>query len=599
MVNKEQFQLIKSKFFIAPNIWDLIVLTIVLGVLAIIAWGAGQMITPYQLGQEISISLDPKFLPEYTIKTVLRMLIAMVFSLMFTFTVAPFAAKCRSASKWILSFIDIMQSIPVLGLLSITVVGFIKLFPNSMLGPESASIFAVFTAQVWNITMSLYQSLRTVPINLQEAAHMYQLSAWQRFWNIEVPFGTQGLLWNCMMSMSAGWFFVVLSETIIVSNQSIALPGIGSYISKAISEENFAAMWYAIVAMFLVILLYDQLLFRPLLAWANKFTIDVEENSTSNPSWFFNLLAKTFILKKIELIIELLLYLFIDRINIILNKINILLQTNKLLKDNNSELNNLTPNILSSYRKKIPYRWLWQTLIIIILGCSLYFLTTFIIEAITLSEILHVCFLGSITALKVIILIILASLIWVPIGVWIGLNKKASLILQPIIQFLAAFPANFFYPIVIILIMKYSLNKNIYTAPLMILGTQWYILFNVIAAMNAIPKEIFLTTQMLQLKGILWWKKVILPAIFPFYVTGAMTAAGGCWNASIVAEFVKWGDNTIISLGLGSYITEHANTGDFRRIALGISIMCMYVMLFNRLVWRKLYQLASSRFNFN
>ncbi|MGD0466047.1 MAG: ABC transporter permease subunit, partial [Gammaproteobacteria bacterium] len=271
MINKEQFELIKSKFFITPNIWDLIVLTFVLGVLAIIAWGASQMITPYQLGQEITISLDPKFLPEYTIKTVLRMLIAMIFSLIFTFTVAPLAAKNRGASKLILSFIDIMQSIPVLGLLSITVVGFIKLFPNSMLGPESASIFAVFTAQVWNITMSLYQSLRTVPINLQEAANMYQLSAWQRFWSIEVPFGTQGLLWNCMMSMSAGWFFVVLSETIMVSNQNIALPGIGSYISKAIAEENFNAMWYAIVAMFLVILLYDQLLFRPLLAWANKF----------------------------------------------------------------------------------------------------------------------------------------------------------------------------------------------------------------------------------------------------------------------------------------------------------------------------------------
>jgi NitT/TauT family transport system permease protein len=595
MINKEQFELIKSKFFITPNIWDLIVLTFVLGVLAIIAWGASQMITPYQLGQEITISLDPKFLPEYTIKTVLRMLIAMIFSLIFTFTVAPLAAKNRGASKLILSFIDIMQSIPVLGLLSITVVGFIKLFPNSMLGPESASIFAVFTAQVWNITMSLYQSLRTVPINLQEAANMYQLSAWQRFWSIEVPFGTQGLLWNCMMSMSAGWFFVVLSETIMVSNQNIALPGIGSYISKAIAEENFNAMWYAIVAMFLVILLYDQLLFRPLLAWANKFTIDVEENSPPNQSWFLNLLAKTLILKKIEIILGLLLDLFINRLNIILKKINTLLLSTKS-SNNYSQLSFL------KLKNKVFYKLcylLWQTLIILIVGCSLYFLTTFIIEAIDLAEILHVFFLGLITALKVIVLIILASLIWVPIGVWIGLNKKASLILQPIIQFLAAFPANFLYPIVIILIMKYSLNKNIYTAPLMILGTQWYILFNVIAAMNAIPKEIFLTTQMLRLKGILWWKKVILPAIFPFYVTGAMTAAGGCWNASIVAEFVKWGDNTITSLGLGSYITEQTNSGDFRRLALGICIMCIYVMLFNKLVWRKLYQLASSRFNFN
>ncbi len=593
MRNKEQFQLIKSKVFVAPNIWDLIVLAIVLGVLAAIAWGANQMTTPYQLGQEIAISLDPKFLPEYTIKTVLRMLIAMMFSLIFTFILAPIAAKNHSASKIILPFIDIMQSIPVLGMLSITVVGFIKLFPNSMLGPESASIFAVFTAQVWNITLSLYQSLRTVPLNLQEAAHMYQLSAWQRFWCVEVPFSTQGLLWNSMMSMSAGWFFVVLSETIIVSNQNIALPGIGSYISKAILEANFTAMWYAIIAMFLVILLYDQLLFRPLLTWASKFNIDTDENHTTNQSWFFNLLAKTLILKKIEVTFGILLDLFINRLSFLFSKINLLI---------NRQSHHFLPHIHKKQKKLLFFKILslfWRSLIATLLCCSLYFLTKFIIEEIPPIEMLHVLFLGAITAVKVIILIILASLIWIPIGVWIGLNKKTSAILQPIIQFLAAFPANFFYPIVIILIMKYNLNKHICTTPLMILGTQWYILFNIIAAINAIPKEIFLTTRMLRLKGILWWKRIILPAIFPYYVTGAMTAAGGCWNASIVAEFVNWGDNTIVSLGLGSYINQHTSAGDFHRLALGISIMCIYVMLFNRLIWRKLYQLASSRFNFN
>lgn len=592
MSNKQQSQLIKSKVFITPNVWDVIVLAIVLGGLAIIAWGANQMITPYQIGQEITISLDPKFLPEYTIKTVLRMLIAMLFSLLFTFIVAPIAAKNRSASKIILSFIDIMQSIPVLGLLSITVVGFIKLFPNSMLGPESASIFAVFTAQVWNITLSLYQSLRTIPLNLQEAARMYQLSPWQKFWCIEVPFGTQGLLWNSMMSMSAGWFFVVLSETIIVSNQNIALPGIGSYISKAICEENFPAILYAIIAMFLVILLYDQLLFRPLLAWANKFTMDLEEDSVQNQSWFLNLLSKTFILKKIEIIFGLLLDFFINKLNIIIK--NIIDHYSKPDPINNEPLNYKTNKIFY----KIAY-FIWQITIIIALCYCIFFLTSFIVEKIHFKEIMHVSLLGLITALKVIILIILASLIWVPVGVWIGLNKKASLILQPIIQFLAAFPANFFYPVAVILIVKYSLNKHICTTPLMILGTQWYILFNVIAAMNAVPKEIFLTTKMLGLKGVLWWKRVALPAIFPYYVTGAMTAAGGCWNASIVAEFVKWGDNTIVSLGLGSYIQAHTSIGDFHRIALGISIMCIYVMLFNKLIWRQLYQLASSRFNFN
>lgn len=586
MQNVEKINLIKSKVFTPPNIWDFIVLIIILALITIIAWGATQMATPYKLGEELVISLDPKFLPQYTIKTVLRMLIGMLFSLIFTFTIAPLAAKNLTAGKFILPFIDIMQSIPVLGMLAITVVGFIKVFPNSLLGPESASIFAIFTAQVWNITLSFYQSLRTLPLNLQEVASMYQLSSWQKFWRIEVPFGTQGLLWNSMMSMSAGWFFVVLSETIIVANQEITLPGIGSYISKAITEENFSAMSYAIIAMFLTILLYDQLLFRPLLTWANKFTIDIESNpEVSNKSWFLNLLTKTRLLKKIGTTLELFSDFFINKLDLMF----------KSLHKHNINYS------LKLYIKNRPKLFVssWKLIFIInLIACS-YFLINFIHVNISILEILQVFFLGSITAAKVILLIVLASILWVPIGVWIGLNKKISGMLQPIIQFLAAFPANFFYPIVVILIVKFNLNKNIWTAPLMILGTQWYILFNVIAAMHVIPKEIFLTTSIFRVKGILWWKRVILPAIFPYYVTGAMTAAGGCWNASIVAEFVKWGNNTIKSLGLGYYISKNSVHGDFPRIALGISVMCIYVMLFNKLIWRKLYELANSRFNFN
>lgn len=588
MNNKQKFKLIKSKVFTTPNIWDVVIFALILGILAMIAWGATQMTTPYHVGEKLSISLDPRFLPGYTIKTILRMLIAMIFSLAFTFIIAPLAAKNISVGKLLVPFIDVMQSIPVLGMLSITVVGFIKLFPNSLLGPESAAIFAVFTAQTWNIALSFYQSLCTLPLNLQEAASIYQLSAWQRFWRIEVPFGTQGLLWNMMMSMSAGWFFVVLSETITVSNQSIILPGIGSYISKAISEENFAAMWYAIITMLLTILLYDQLLFRPLLAWADKFTIDIENNQTSNKSWFLDLLTKTKLLKKIEFTFELFLDFFINKLDLVFN--NISKQKNLLISH-------------MIYHNKINLQKIfylaWQVLMAFTLVGSIYFLIQFIYKTISISEVFYVLLLGGITAIKVVLLIIFASILWVPLGVWIGLNKQASTILQPIIQFLAAFPANFLFPIVVILIMKYNLNKHIWTAPLMILGTQWYILFNVIAGVHSIPKEIFLTTNMLRIKGVLWWKRIILPAIFPFYVTGAMTAAGGCWNASIVAEVVKWGDNTIHSLGLGCYITQNTEIGDFPRIALGISIMSIYVVVFNKIIWRNLYQLANSRFNFN
>ena len=586
MNNRENFKFIKSKVFISPNIWDFIALLIILGLLAVIAWGATQMATPYRVGEELVISLDPRFLPGYTIKTVLRMLIAMLFSLGITFIVAPLAAKNITAGKLLIPFIDIMQSIPVLGMLSITVVGFIKLFPNSLLGPESASIFAVFTAQAWNIILSFYQSLRTLPTNLQEAASIYQLSSWQRFWRIEVPFGTQGILWNCMMSMSAGWFFVVLSETITVSNQNIALPGIGSYISKAISEQNFTAMWYAIITMLLTILLYDQLLFRPLIAWADKFNIDQDHDDSeiTNKSWFLNLLTKTKLLKKIENTFHVFLDFFINKIEIIFYGFN-----------------NKPISFFTSERKSISrlIDVAWKVTLTLIILCSAYCLVKFIKQNIAISEVIHVIILGSITALKVFILIILASIVWIPIGVWIGMNKRASNMLQPIIQFLAAFPANFLFPIVCVLIVKYNLNKNIWTAPLMILGTQWYILFNVIAGMNSIPKEIILTTDMLGIKGILWWKKVILPAIFPYYVTGAMTAAGGSWNASIVAEVVKWGNNTINAVGIGHYINQNTTSGDFPRIALGISIMSMYVIIFNKLLWRKLYNLANSRFNFN
>ena len=227
---------------------------------------------------------------------------------------------------------------------------------------------------------------------------------------------------------------------------------------------------------------------------------------------------------------------------------------------------------------------------------SIWVVIQFIAKNIAFSEVLHVANLGLLTAIKVVVLIILASLVWIPFGVWVGLNPKASKFVQPLIQFFAAFPVNFFYPIAVVLITKHHLNKDIWTTPLMILGTQWYILFNVIAGASRISKEIKLAAKNLNVAGWLWWKRLVLPAIFPYYITGAMTAAGGCWNASIVAEFLHWGDTTIVAVGIGSYITQYTHTGDFPRIALGIGIMCLYVMLFNRLVWRKLYNLAEEHF---
>jgi NitT/TauT family transport system permease protein len=561
-----------------PNVWDVIVFVIVLGILSAIAWGSSQMSLPYNVGDPIQISLEPQALFGYGLSSVLRMFIAMFFSLLFTFTVAPLAAKSRQAEKFLIPLVDILQSVPVLGMLSITVVGFIRLFPNSLLGPECAAIFAIFTSQVWNMILSLYQSLRTIPYELQDVAKMYQLSPWQKFWKLEVPCGTQSLIWNTMVSMSAGWFFVVLSEALVVSNQSITLPGIGSYIDKAIREANLEALSYAIVAMFVIILIYDQLLFRPLLCWAEKFHEEIDEETPMHESWVFDLLAKTRLLKLTGVVFTVFSDWFVNGYKKIMPKKPI--------------------TISSKAKQKIATTAsiFWNLSLGLSLFMACFALVTLINTEINLKEVTHVFYLGFITSLKVVVLIALASLVWIPVGVWIGLNPKITLIVQPLIQFFSAFPANIFYPLFVIVILKYNLNGNIWTMPLMILGTQWYILFNVISGTSSIPKDIRLAVKNFGVKGQLWWRKMILPAIFPHYVTGAMAAAGGCWNASIVAEYVEWGDHTIVATGLGQYITQYTHDGDFPRIALGIGVMSVYVMFFTHLVWKKLYQLAAERF---
>lgn len=562
----------------SPNLWDVLVIVIVLGILAALAWGASQMVLPYKVGEQIQITLDPWALPGYAISSVLRMIIAMSFSLIVTFSIAPLAAKNRRAEKFLLPLIDVLQSIPVLGMLSITVVGFISLFPNSILGPECAAVFAIFTSQVWNMILSMYQSLRTVPHDLKEVAKMYHLSGWQKFWKLEVPHGMQALIWNSMVSMSAGWFFVVLSEAIEVSKQKITLPGLGSYIYLAMQQANLTAQFYAIIAMLVIILLYDQLVFRPLLAWAEKFKSDIDDEDQRYESWVINLLTKTRLLQRLEILFHIITDWFVNGYK-------------KILPRKPIELSTKTQHNIAETTAVI-----WN--ITLIISCILtgIALISFIQKDISFSEVVHVLYLGALTAMKVVVLIVLASLIWIPIGVWIGLRPKVTAFIQPLIQFVAAFPANLFYPLIVFIIIKYNLNHNIWTMPLMILGTQWYILFNVISGTASIPKEIRLAAKNFGVKGILWWRKILLPGVFPNYVTGAMAAAGGCWNASIVAEYVQWGDHTIISAGLGQYITLFTQEGDFPRIALGISVMCLYVLLFTRLIWQKLYQFAATRF---
>ena len=558
-----------------PNIWDAVALPIVLGFLALMAYAGQGATAPFQVGEPIPISLDPLNLPEYAVRTVLRMAIALVVSFLFSLFYAALAAKSRQAEKLLIPVLDILQSVPILAFEAITIVPFIHLFPGNLFGAECAAIFAIFTSQAWNMTFSLYQSFRTVPGELKEAARMYHLTPMQTFWRLEVPHAVPGLVWNTMMSVSGGWFFVVASEAFTVDGNDINLPGIGSYIKVAIDQRDLGAIFYAIGAMLIVILLSDQLLFRPMLAWSQKYKNELSGEDALERPWFLIALQRARIVDLGGFLLE----TVSSAWNSLLRLVFPPAKTKPIESARVSRTVDLTVN----------------TVFGVAAVYAAWALVKYITDNLPLSEIEHVVLLGGVTAIRVIVLIGIASAIWVPIGVWIGLKPRLAQSVQPIIQFLAAFPNNLFFPIFVVVIVRYALNPDIWLSPLMVLGTQWYILFNVIGGTMAIPAELHYAARNLGVRRWLWWRRIILPAIFPAYVTGALTAAGGAWNASVVAEFVQWGDTTVTATGIGAYFAEVRTAGDFPRIVLSTGVLCAYVILFNRLLWRRLYNLAAEK----
>jgi NitT/TauT family transport system permease protein len=423
------------------------------------------------------------------------------------------------------------------------------------------------------MTFSVYQSLRTVPMELIEAARMYHLSPWHRFWRLEVPHAIPSLVWNMMMSVSGGWFFVVASEAITVSGQSILLPGVGSYIATAITRRDLPAIGWAVLVMFVVIVLYDQLLFRPLIAWSRKFQAEPSADADNLRPWFLLVLQRARLFDLVQAGV---------------------LAVNRMIDGAIAALARRRPPAAE------PQSWpafdrAFDIALLALAAAAAIGLAAFIHESVEVAEVGWVFVLGLATAARVLVLLAIASVVWVPIGVWIGLRPQVADMAQAIVQFLAAFPANLFFPAVVVLILRFRLDPEIWLSPLMILGTQWYILFNVIAGTTALPVELRLAAQNFAVRRLLWWRRVILPAIFPAYVTGAVTAAGGSWNASIVAEIVQWGDTTLTATGIGAYIARATAAGDGGRIALGIGVLCLYVLAFNRLLWRRLYNLAAER----
>jgi NitT/TauT family transport system permease protein len=556
-----------------PNIWDVAALILIIGALVLIAYGGRQTGAPLSTLDITPVTLDPSNLPLYALRTTMRMLLAICCSLVFTFVYAALAAKSRRAELVMIPLLDILQSVPILGFLTFTVVFFMNLFPGRVFGAELACVFAIFTSQAWNMTFSMYQALRNVPKDLEEASQSFHLSGWQRFWRLDVPFAVPGLVWNTMMSMSGGWFFVVASEAITVGDTTVTL--LGSYVALAIKQQNLPAIGYAILTMLAVIIIYDQLLFRPVVAWADKFRFEQTASADAPESWMLDLFRRTRALRALS-------FPFV-RINRTIASLRIQLP---------GFIERAASRPVASSR---VIDAIWYVVIAVGTVYAGWRIFEYLSATLGPSDVMKAFGVGFITLARVVVLMTLASVIWVPVGVWIGLRPKLAERAQPLVQFLAAFPANIAFPAFVVFIVHFSLNADVWLSPLMILGTQWYILFNVIAGASAFPTDLKEAASSFQLSGWRWWLKVILPGIFPYYITGAITASGGSWNAAIVAEVASWGDTQLVATGLGSYIAEATTAGDFRRVVLGIAVMCIFVTLFNRLLWRPLYAFGERR----
>lgn len=555
-----------------PNIWDVIALICVFGGLIALAHSARGTLVPLDALEATAINLDPWSLPDYALRTTLRMFAALAASLLFTFTYAPLAAKSRRAGLIMIPILDILQSVPILGFLTFTIAFFMSLFPGKVMGLELAAIFAIFTSQAWNMAFSFYQSLTTLPGDLEEACRCFRLTAWQRFWRLEVPFAMPGLVWNTMLSMSAGWFFVVASEAITLGDNNWKLPGIGSYVSTALDKRDVGAVAWAILTMLIVILAYDQLLFRPLVAWSAKFRFESTAGAVAGDPWMLRLIRRTHVLRVTG-----------EAVGGVFNRLG--------------GLRIRMPH-WRYYRPATPAKFgdaVFGALVACSVGYALWAVVVYIAAELSWGDVAETVLLGFVTLLRVALLMALSSLIWVPIGVWLGLRPAWARRVQPIAQFLAAFPANLLFPPFVIVIVAFHLNTDIFLTPLMVLGTQWYILFNVIAGAAAFPGDLQEAARNFRIGGLLWWRRVMLPGVLPYFITGAITASGGSWNAAIVAEVASWGDDKLAAHGLGSYIAQATDRGAFHQIVLGVVVMSLFVVLCNRFFWRPIYAYTSRR----
>ncbi len=526
-----------------------------------------------------SIDLAPSNLPYYAARSLLRMFIALVLSYGFSLGYAYLAARNKRARRILIPALDILQSVPVLGFLAITVSFFTGLFPGSELGLECASIFAVFTSQAWNITFSFYHSLVSQPPEFDEASKLMGLSRWKRFWAIDVPGGAIGLVWNGMMSFGGSWFFLTASEAISLHSRGYVLPGVGSYVGVAIMEGKLRYVVYGIVTMIVIILVVNFFFWRPLVAYVEKFKVEQSEATQKPKSLVLDVLRRSSWPG-----------VFGRGRRAAAEPVNRVLGAATGIDD---------ASLISHPARRRAGDIAFTAVVLLALCYGLYSMIVYIADGPKGLGVFGTAFgLGFLTFLRVVVVVAFSSLVWVPIGVWIGFNPRVAQFMQPIVQVLASFPANFIFPFAIVLFLDLGININFGSIVLMALGTQWYVLFNVIAGASAVPSDLKEAMDNLGVHGRDRWKRLILPAIFPAYVTGAITAAGGAWNASIVAEIVQYNGQTLAAKGLGTFIAQQSAQlpHGYPALFAGLLAMAVYVTGLNALVWRRLYRLAETKF---
>ena len=555
-----------------PFTWgDLAALSVLIAVLYMgvrLAFNAPQVIT----GPEISLA--PSALPWYTALSVSRMIAAYALSMLFSLIYGRAAAYNRRAEQLLMPLLDVLQSVPILSFLPVVLLGLSAILPQGV-AAELASIVLIFTSQAWNLTFAWYQSLATIPKELREASAIFRLNNWMQFKSLELPFGMISLVWNSMMSWAGGWFFLMAAEIFTVGKRDFRLPGLGAFLYKAADQSNYAAIAWGLAALILTVVLLDQLVWRPLIAWADRFKVEMVESDEPPSSWFYDLVSDAHLLDWLSKRLFVPLAESFDRTSL-----------------------QRAPFQPRSEERGISGRWpsiLFAGLLGLVVAFGLYRAGVMLLD-IRLDQWAEIGLSLLATLLRVAAALLIALAWTVPLGVAIGTNRRLAVVLQPAVQVTASIPATALFPVILLLVLGLPGGLNLAAVLLMLMGTQWYLLFNIIAGASAIPQDLKYTSQLMQIRGWERWRTLILPAIFPYLITGAITASGGAWNASIVAEYQSFGGQTLSVTGIGAMIAQATSLGDYPLLLAATLAMILAVVLINRLLWRRLYLIAEDKF---